>query len=184
MSKRTKITIAVICVIVIAAVIAVVAANQSKTQEPTNTDPQTVGEQNNAAAAPDFTAPLNNGKTFTLSEHKDQVVLLNFWATWCPPCVGELPAFEQLKNDQIDGLEIVAVNCAESKRTVDSFIAQNGYTFQFAYDENGAVGALYPTDGIPYTLVIKDGKIVKTFLGAPRDPYNEYKNAVLECLGQ
>ncbi|MBQ6164352.1 MAG: TlpA family protein disulfide reductase [Clostridia bacterium] len=133
-------------------------------------------------AAPDFTAALAGGGSFTLSEHKDEVVLVNFWATWCPPCVGELPAFEQMKNDGIDGFSFVAVNCSEDKSTVDAFLAENGYTFAVAYDEDGAIGNMYPTDGIPYTLLIRNGIIEKTYLGAPRDAYDEYKSAVGEAL--
>lgn len=183
MKKAVKIAIPLICLAIIAVVIAIAAKKHSRTVDP-QTPSQTIQEQTQYADAPDFTVTMNNGGTFTLSEHKDKVVLLNFWATWCPPCVGELPAFEKLKNDNIDSLEIIAVNCSEQKSTVDAFIAENGYTFDFAYDENGAAQSLYPTDGIPYTIVIGNGKIVKTFLGAPRDPYNTYKNAVEECLGK
>ncbi|MBQ8944231.1 MAG: TlpA family protein disulfide reductase [Clostridia bacterium] len=134
------------------------------------------------AKAPDFTAELNDGTTFNLSKNKDKVVLVNFWATWCPPCCDELPVFEKLKNEKIDGVEIIAVNCSEDKATVDSFIKDNGYTFGVAYDENGSVGSLYPTNGIPYTLIIKNGIIEKTFLGEPHDPYTTYKEAITACL--
>ena len=185
MKKAVKIAIPLICLAIIAVVIAIAAKKQGRPVDP-QTPSQTRQEQpaSEYPDAPDFTVTMNNGGTFTLSEHKDGVVLLNFWATWCPPCVGELPAFEKLKNDNIDSLEIIAVNCSEQKSTVDAFIAENGYTFDFAYDENGAAQSLYPTDGIPYTIVIGNGKILKTFLGAPRDPYNEYKKAIEECLAK
>ncbi len=133
-------------------------------------------------AAPDFTAELANGGSFSLADHKSDVVLINFWATWCHPCVGELPAFEQLKADNIAGFELVAVNCEEAKQDVDAFVKENGYTFNIGYDENGSIGKKYPTQGIPYTLIVKDGTIKKIFLGAPADPYSEYKSAVEECL--
>ena len=129
-------------------------------------------------AAPDFTAELAGGGSFKLSEHKNETVLLNFWATWCPPCVGELPAFEQLAKDGIEGFSLLAVNCGENRGTVDAFLAENGYTFPVAYDETNAVGRMYPTDGIPYTLVIRNGIIEKIYLGAPRNAYAEYKSAV------
>ncbi|MBO4893653.1 MAG: TlpA family protein disulfide reductase [Clostridia bacterium] len=132
--------------------------------------------------APSFTAQLSNGKTFKISENRNNVVVLNFWATWCGPCVGEMPAFEKLKNDRMSGVEIVAVNYKESKAEVDSFIKENGYTFDIAYDEKGEICDLYPTNGIPYTLIIKNGIIEKTFVGAPADAYNTYKAAIEECL--
>ncbi len=60
--------------------------------------------------APDFTAKLNNGETFTLSDKKGQVILLNFWATWCSNCVKEMPAIEKLYEEYGDQIVIVGVN--------------------------------------------------------------------------
>lgn len=131
--------------------------------------------------APDFTAETVDGKTFVLSEQKGKVVLLNFWATWCGPCVGEMPAFEKLYSEYGEKIAILAVDCAEDKDTVKQFVSDNGYTFPIAYDTEGTISAKYPTSGIPYTLVIgKDGKVQKTFLGADDADaqYIEYKKAI------
>ena len=134
--------------------------------------------------APDFTAELVDGTEFKLSEHENEVVLLNFFASWCPPCMGEMPAFEKLKKDNIEGLSILCVNCMEDKATVDQLVKDEGYTFPIAYDVEGKIGQLYPTEGIPYTLVIKNGVIEKIYLGADGADaqYAEYKNAVEECM--
>ena len=134
--------------------------------------------------APDFTVKLTNGENFTLSDYKDKVVFLNFWATWCPPCVGELPDIQKMYDDNTDGLVIIAVNCSEQKETVVNFVRQNRYTFNVGLDPKGEVGSLYPTDGIPYTLIIYKGKIVKTYLGAPSNPYYEYKKVILQYLNK
>ena len=136
--------------------------------------------------APDFTAELVNGLTFTLSDHSDECVLINFWATWCGPCVGEMPAFEKLKEDDIDNLEIICINCREDRKTVDRFVKENGYTFNIAYDTNGAIGNSYPTNGIPYTVIVYKGKIEKIYVGAldAQTQYNEYLSAIKECLGE
>ena len=137
--------------------------------------------------APDFTAKLANGDSITLSEQTDKVVLLNFWATWCGPCVGEMPAFEKLAEEYQDEVVVLAVNCLEDEETVNQFIEENGYTFSIAYDVDGSINAKYPTSGIPYTLVIgKDGVIKKIYLGAQdaETQYNEYKNAIEEVLGE
>ena len=174
------------------AVTVILGAGCGKSGAPETTDANTSAAQNDGQpdadaqkdAAPDFTATLTDGSTFTLSDHKDEVVMLNFWATWCPPCVGELPEIQELVNENIEGFTFLAVDCAESKSTVDQFLQENGYTFNVAYDEDRAIEALYPTDGIPYTLLIKNGVIEKTFLGAPADAYATYKAAVEELLAK
>ncbi|MBR4671248.1 MAG: TlpA family protein disulfide reductase [Butyrivibrio sp.] len=143
-----------------------------------------VKELSEGDKAPDFTAKLADGTEFKLSDHNNEVVLLNFFASWCPPCMGEMPAFEKLKNDNIEGLSIICVDCMEDKETVDQLIKDEGYTFPIAYDEDGAIEMLYPTEGIPYTLVIKNGTIEKIYLGADNADaqYAEYKGAIDECL--
>ena len=138
-----------------------------------------------ADLAPDFTATLADGSTFTLSEHSGSVILLNFWATWCGPCVNEMPAFEQLNNEYGDEVFILAINCMEDENSVNSFIKENGYTFPIAYDVNGAVNYLYPSDAIPYTVVIgKDGTVQDSFVGAASAEvqYQEYKAAIDAAL--
>ena len=132
--------------------------------------------------APDFTAQLSGGGSFKLSDYDDKTVIINFWASWCGPCVGEMPAFEMLKNDNIEDLEIVCINCMEDQGTVDQFVSENGYTFNIGYDEDGRIETYYPTQGIPYTLVVKKGVISSIFVGAMDADYQykEYKNAISE----
>ena len=136
--------------------------------------------------APDFTATLVDGSTFTLSEHDGEVVLLNFFATWCGPCMREMPAFEKLQNDGLEGVAILCVDCMEEKKTVDTYVNKEKFSFAIAYDKDGVIGKYYPTDGIPYTLVINKGVIAKIYLGA-RDAetqYKEYKGAIDACLAE
>lgn len=138
-------------------------------------------------SAPDFTVEIADGSSFTLLEQKGKVVLLNFWATWCGPCVGEMPAFEKLYNEYGQEVAILAINCMEDKDTVNQFISDNSYTFPIAYDVDGAVSKKYPSDGIPYTLIIgKDGMVQKIYVGAADADaqYEEYKNAIEAALGQ
>ena len=132
--------------------------------------------------APDFTVTLVNGDTFTLSDYDDEVVLLNFWATWCPPCVGEMPALQNLYED--GDAVIIGIDCGETKADVDSFVSENGYTYNIGYDEYYTVEDYYPTDGIPYTLIINKGVIYKIFVGAygADAMYDEYSHAIEECL--
>lgn len=124
--------------------------------------------------APDFTAKLNNGETFTLSDKKGQVILLNFWATWCSNCVKEMPAIEKLYEEYGDQVVIIGVNVGEDESTVDAFIDTKNYTFPIAYDTESSISNLYPSAGIPYTVIIgKDGLVTETFLGA-KDADSQY----------
>ncbi len=136
--------------------------------------------------APDFTAELADGSEFTLSEAEDTVVLLNFWATWCGPCVEEMPAFQKLDEEYGDEVQILAVNCMEDQATVDAFIDEYEYTFPVAYDLDASIESLYPTLGIPYTVVIgQDGVITKVFMGSMgmEQQYHDYKEAIDAALG-
>ena len=139
-----------------------------------------IKELSEGDVAPDFTAELVSGGSFKLSDYDDKIVLLNFWATWCPPCVREMPAFQRLLEDGIPDLEIICINDKEDKASLDSFIESDGYTFNIGYDVDGSIGAYYPSNGIPYTLVINKGKIEKIYLGAldADTQYAEYKDAI------
>ncbi|MCM1181595.1 MAG: TlpA family protein disulfide reductase [Clostridium sp.] len=138
-------------------------------------------------SAPDFTVELADGSTFVLSEQSGRVVLLNFWATWCGPCVREMPAFEKLYSDYGDEVAILAIDCAEDKETVDRFLSDAGYTFPIAYDVEGTTFMKYPSEGIPYTLVIgRDGIVRDIYMGAGNvdEQYEEYKSAIEDALGE
>ena len=136
--------------------------------------------------APNFTVTTLSGENFTLAQKRGSVVLLNFWATWCAPCVREMPAFSELSKKYGDKLEILCVNLGEDAQTVQSFAEENGFTFPIAADTDGTVGKLYPTDGIPYTVIIdKEGKIAKTHVGAgaPEEMVKVYGEDIDSLLG-
>lgn len=117
----------------------------------------------------DFTALMADGSTFTLSEHEGSVILLNFWATWCGPCVREMPAFPRLVEKYGDDLTLIAVNVGETEQDVKAFLEKNSYGFSVGLDTEGGISALYPTEGIPYTILIgRDGRIASIYLGADK----------------
>ncbi|MBD5096781.1 MAG: redoxin domain-containing protein [Lachnospiraceae bacterium] len=115
-----------------------------------------------------FEMTLLDGTKTSFEEYKGKKILLNFWATWCGPCVGEMPAFQKLSEEYPDELVILAVNCSEDKDTVQKFIDNNGYTFPIVLDTDGAIqtmfGGIY---SIPVTVIIDaDGYIVASHVGA------------------
>lgn len=127
----------------------------------------TYGALQEGEAMRDFTAELVNGDSFTLSDHKGKVILLNFWATWCGPCVGEMPAFTRLTEQYGDDLALLAVNSGESKKVVTSFLLDNGYTYPVALDTDYAISSIYPSDGIPYTVIFDtEGNVAHIQVGA------------------
>ena len=139
-------------------------------------------ELREGSIAPDFTVSLTNGGTFTLSDYDYGVVMVNFWATWCGPCVGEMPEIAELASEGIENFTVVCVNLGEDTGTVDNFVSDNGYNFNIGYDTDYTVSDYYPTDYVPYTVIIQHGIVKYIYVGAPADAYGTYKDAVLSLL--
>ncbi len=106
-------------------------------------------------AAPDFALKGEDGKTYRLSDYRGKVVVLNFWATWCPPCRYEMPSMERA-HQKVKGEEIVilAVNVGEDENTVFAFTGQYPVSFPLPLDLDGSVIAKYPVIGLPTTFII------------------------------
>lgn len=118
-------------------------------------------------AAPDFLVEsLSNART-RLSDYRGKVVLLNIWATWCPPCKAELPSIQTLWDKNKDRpFVVMAVSQGESRETVASFVSKNGYTFPVFFDPSGRSGDLYGARSIPTTCVIdKEGRLIAYTVG-------------------
>lgn len=138
---------------------------QVQTSAQTNADSQS--ETSESVLATDFEVTLVTGETVKLSDYRGKKVLLNFWATWCGPCVQEMPAFQKLSEDYPDDIVILAVNCGDSESDVKDFVNENGYTFNIAIDESLEVSSLYPTSSIPLTLIIdEEGYVIYGSYGA------------------
>lgn len=117
--------------------------------------------------APDFSLVDLAGKTWVLSELKGQVVFINFWATWCPPCMKELPSMQKLyKTLPGDKFKMLAV-LNNDKPAVANFIAnQNGFTMPILDDSQQLTGSKYAITGLPETFIIdKQGIIREKVIG-------------------
>ncbi|BCG48593.1 Thiol:disulfide oxidoreductase related to ResA [Citrifermentans bremense] len=111
------------------------------------------------AAAPDFTLQDLSGKQVQLSSLKGKVVLVNFWATWCPPCREEIPSMVKL-NQVMQGknFQMLAISVDEGgKQAVQEFFRQNGVSLPALFDTDGSVSRRYGTTGVPETFIV-DGK--------------------------
>ena len=121
--------------------------------------------------APDFTFPGLDGKMVSLSDYRGKVVLVNIWATWCPPCVEEMPSMEQLYQ-KLKGkdFEILAVSIDSlGVKAVAPFMKKHKLTFPALINSAGTLRTSYRTTGIPESFIInKDGILVEKIIG-PRD---------------
>jgi peroxiredoxin len=122
--------------------------------------------------APNFTAETLDGRTVSLTDYYGQIVLLNFWATWCPACREEMPDFQSVYDLlHTDGFVVLAVDAQEDRATVAQFVDWLGLTFPILLDPTGEVNnVLYGSQtqqGYPASLLIdRDGVIVQHFSGA------------------
>jgi peroxiredoxin len=118
--------------------------------------------------APDFTFPGLDGKKVSLSDYKGKVVLVNIWATWCSPCVTEMPSMEKLyQKFKGENFEILAVSIDEpGLKAVAPFMKKSGLTFPALIDTEGAIKSVYGVTGIPESFIIdKQGILIKKIVG-------------------
>ena len=118
--------------------------------------------------APDFSLKTPDGQTVRLSDFKGRPVLVNFWATWCAPCLIEMPALEQVYGKYKDqGLVVLGVNQADAADKVAQYMRSNGLTFTAVLDTDLAIGRLYRITGYPTTwLIDREGNLRQLRRGA------------------
>jgi cytochrome c biogenesis protein CcmG/thiol:disulfide interchange protein DsbE len=130
--------------------------------------------------APDFSLPLLGQEgTFTLSEQRGNVVVINFWGSWCGPCRLEAPMLQRVYADYQDqGVVFVGMDVKDIESDALEYIAEFGITYPNVMDLGGKMEDAYRTEGVPETFVVgKDGNIVKFFYAQPRE---EDLRAVIE----
>ena len=122
--------------------------------------------------APLFTLFDSSENLVALEDYRGKVVLINFWATWCPPCIEEMPALQGLKESFIHRpFEILAINMAENQDAIDTFLERTGFEFSFPLllDPGGKVADQYHVTGLPTTMLVDlDGMFAFGGVG-PRD---------------
>lgn len=114
--------------------------------------------------APDFTVEMIDGGTFTLSEHRGQPVVVNFWASWCEPCRTEIPEISAFADSRPD-VVVIGVSAKDPELTAREFAAEVAATYPLALGTE-EIEDVYPTFGLPATYVIDErGVIIEVFEG-------------------
>ncbi|KKB33536.1 redoxin domain-containing protein [Bacillus thermotolerans] len=123
--------------------------------------------------APDFELTTLAGETVKLSDYQGKKVILNFWATWCPPCKAEMPHMQNFYEENKDkGVEIVAVNLTDldnGRSEIESFVKEYGLSFDIPLDEKGTIGTQYQAFTIPTSYVIDSNGIITQKIIGPMD---------------
>ncbi len=122
-------------------------------------------------SAPDFTLSTLDGGSAALSDYRDSVVVVNFWASWCPPCKKEMPAIQAVASAYpADELTILGVNSTsqDDLANVQAFVTDYGLSFPILLDKTGEVSHLYQVQALPTTFFIdQEGVIQKVIYGGP-----------------
>ncbi len=145
------------------------SSSESRTREQIMQDLTGIGFQipKGALKAPDFTVQDLDGNEVSLSDYRGNLVFLNFWATWCPPCRAEMPSMQKLSERLSDQkFVILAVDLQEPEMTVRQFIEDNRLTFSVLLDGEGQVGGMYAVRSIPTTYLIdRNGMLLGMAIG-------------------
>jgi len=112
--------------------------------------------------APDFSLESLEGGEVSLSDHRGDVVLINFWATWCAPCRAEIPAIEAVHQArQNDGFVVLGVNYQEAREVVEPFTRRLAMTYPVLLDERGRVMDTYRAIGLPMSILVDREGIIR-----------------------
>ena len=139
-------------------------------------------------AAPDFTLPDMDGEPYALQDFRGKVVLINFWATWCPPCRKEMPALEALyKKLGDESFTVLAVNQWEDPDHVFAYTGELNVfpTFQILFDPESAISEKYSVKGLPTSFLIdKKGRLAYRAVGGRAFDHPEVERLIRTLLAE
>ncbi len=125
----------------------------------------TLAQPHTGFAAPNFTLTSTQGESFTLAELKGKVVLVNFWATWCPPCRAEMPALDAAYRAHKDaGFVVLAVDQMESADIVNAFGAKYNLSFPLLLDGDGAINRQYLVSALPTSFFVDRRGVIRDMM--------------------
>jgi thiol-disulfide isomerase/thioredoxin len=123
------------------------------------------------STAPDFTLVDLEGQSVSLSDYLGTPVMVNFWATWCPPCRAEMPLIQDFQDRYADDFVVLAVNGGETAQEVEAFVSEQGFNMVFLLDPEFAVAELFQVRGFPTSIFITaEGVAEKVHIGELNEP--------------
>ena len=132
------------------------------------------------APAPSFTLAARGGQNVSLTQYKGQVVMLNFWASWCGPCRQEMPLLESIyrKYNKM-GFTMIGVNVEPDSNAANDWLKATPVSFPILYDRDSKVSKLYDVAGMPSTVIIdRSGKVRVLHRGYKPGDENEYLDSI------
>ena len=132
------------------------------------------------APAPSFTLAARGGQNVSLTQYKGQVVMLNFWASWCGPCRQEMPLLESIyrKYNKM-GFTMIGVNVEPDSNAANEWLKATPVSFPILYDRDSKVSKLYDVAGMPSTVIIdRNGKLRVLHRGYKPGDENEYLDSI------
>ena len=134
--------------------------------------------------APQFTLGAKGGSTVSLAQYKGQVVMLNFWASWCGPCRKEMPLLENIyKQYKKSGFTLIGVNVEPDSKAADKWLEQTPVTFPVIYDKDSTGSKSYDVSGMPSTVIIdRKGNIRVLHRGYKDGDENEYLDSIRKLI--
>lgn len=144
----------------------------------------TVAATKMSGKAHDFTLASNQGKNFRLNELKGQVVMINFWASWCGPCRQEMPLLEEIyARYNPAGFTLLSVFTETDKKKADDFLKDVPVSFPVLYDFKSDVSEMYDVDSMPFTVIIdRNGNMRYRHRGYKAGDEKEYRSLIRELI--
>lgn len=133
-----------------------------------------------AGPAPQFTLAARGGRQVSLAQYRGQVVMINFWASWCGPCRQEMPLLESIyKRYNKLGFTLLGVNVEPDSQAADEWLKETPVSFPILYDKESKVSKLYEVAGMPSTVIIdRSGKLRVLHQGYKPGDENEYLDSI------